>query len=96
MEQTSPVLTILEVIWQENCDKISRADFWVLFAKLVVEHTSKTSTSSGALIDYQFGRKDKTSCEAGSRRLPNSQNGLNAIQQVFVNQMGLTMDDAGK
>ena len=96
VEQTSPVLSILEVIWQQNCDKISRADFWVLFAKLVIERTSKTSTTpSGASIDYQYGRIDKTSCEAGNGRLPNGQNGLNTLQQVFVNQMGLTMDDAG-
>ena len=95
VESTSPVVTILEPIWQQYCDKISRADFWVLFAKLVIEFTAKTSTDSIS-INYQYGRKDKSSCEAGNGRLPNGQAGLNEIQRVFVKQMGLTMDDAGK
>ena len=95
VEPTSPVVTILEPIWQQNCDKISRADFWVLFAKLVLEYTAKTTTDSIS-ISYQYGRKDKKHCEAGKVRLPNGQAGLNEIQRVFVNQMGLTMDDAGK
>ena len=94
VEPTSPVVTILEPIWQQYCDKISRADFWALFAKLVVEYTAKTATDSIS-INYQYGRKDKTNCEAGSGRLPNAQDGLNAINQVFVKQMGLTIDDAG-
>ena len=29
--------TIIEPLWQEYCDKISRADFWVLFAKIAAE-----------------------------------------------------------
>ena len=95
VEPTSPVVAVMEPIWQHYCDKISRADFWVLFAKLVVEYTAKTSTDSIS-INYQYGRKDKTSCEAGSGRLPNAQDGIKAINQVFVKQMGLTLNDAGK
>ena len=29
--------TIIEPLWQEYCDKISRADFWVLFGKVAAE-----------------------------------------------------------
>ena len=97
VEPTSPVVTILEPIWQQNCDKISRADFWVLFAKLVLQYTAKQTNNGnyGISINYQYGRKDKKNCEAGSGRLPSAQDGLNEIQRVFVNQMGLTMNDAG-
>ena len=93
VESDSPVLTIMEPIWQRYCDKISRADFWTLFAKLVVEYTAKPSVVT---INYQYGRKDSTNCNAGSGRLPDAQGGLNTIRKVFVTQMGLTMSDAGK
>ena len=99
VEPTSPVVTILEPIWQQYCDKISRADFWVLFAILVLQYTAKQSGANGSYsisVNYQYGRKDKTNCEAGNGRLPNAQNGLKAIKKLFVNQMGLTMNDAGK
>ena len=93
VESDSPVLTIMEPIWQRYCDKISRADFWTLFAKLVVEYTAKPSVVT---INYQYGRKDSTNCNAGSGRLPDAQGGLNTIRKVFVTHMGLTMSDAGK
>ena len=98
VEPTSPVVTILEPIWQQYCDKISRADFWVLFAKLVLQYTALQNNNGfySISINYQYGRKDKKYCEAGKGRLPNAQNGVKAIKQLFVNQMGLTMNDAGK
>jgi hypothetical protein len=46
LEYDSPVVTIMEPLWQTYCDKISRADFWVMFAKLVVD------LSSGYNITY--------------------------------------------
>lgn len=64
----------------------------MLFATLVVQYTA---TPSGVHFNYQFGRKDSHSCNAGNGRLPDAQNGLNNIHQVFVNQLGLTMSDAG-
>jgi len=91
VESTSPVMTILEPIWQANCDKISRADFWALWAKMIVEYTAGYAIS----INYQFGRADNHNCEAGKNRLPSAQGGMGNITQVFVNQMGLTLNDAG-
>jgi catalase (peroxidase I) len=92
VEDTSAVLTIIESAWQESCDKISRADFWVLWAKLIVEYTALPQQIS---IDFQFGRKDNLACEIGAGRLPSAQKGITEITRVFVTQMGLTINDAG-
>lgn len=63
-----------------------------MFALMVVQYTAAPSPIN---IKYQFGRKDSHSCNAGNGRLPGAQNGLKNIYQVFVNQLGLTMSDAG-
>ena len=96
LEAESLVNSLLDPIWQEYCDSISRADFWVLIGKLVVE---KAALPDGLInIPYQYGRKDNLECSTGRGRLPNAQLGFegeNGIIQVFVNRMGLTLDDAG-
>ena len=92
VEETSLVNTVIEPLWQNYCDKISRADFWVLFAKLSMEYSDPTKSIK---LDYQYGRQDKTVCEIESDRLPDAQYGMDMIEQVFVKQMGLTLEDAG-
>ena len=89
IEITSPVFATIEPMWQQVCDKITRADFWALLGKAVVEK----SAGAGISINYQYGRKDNAVCTAGVGRLPSAQGGIGTIQKVFVNQMGLTMDD---
>ena len=92
LEAESLVNSLLDPIWQEYCDSISRADFWVLIGKLVVEKAALIN------IPYQYGRKDNLECSAGKGRLPSAQQGFegdNGIIQVFVKRMGLTLDDAG-
>ena len=96
LEAESLVYSLLDPLWQEHCDSISRADFWVLIGKLVVE---KAALPDGLInIPYQYGRKDNLECSAGKGRLPNAQHGFegeNGIIKVFVHRMGLTLDDAG-
>ena len=92
VEDTSLVLTVIEPMWQAYCDKISRSDFWVLFAKLALEFSDP---SKSIQLDYQYGRHDKTVCEPNVERLPDAQYGMEMLQKVFVNQMGLTINDAG-
>lgn len=82
----------IEPIWQSICDRISRADFWTLFGTVAVERAARFAIS----LTFQYGRHDKTECEGGAGRLPSSQGGLEELERIFVNQMGLTMDDAGK
>lgn len=87
LESTSLILSVLEPIWQSNCDKISRADFWALFAKLSIEKADPTGTIR---IPFQYGRVDTQSCSAGAGRLPSAQNFDDAYSQVFQTQMGFT------
>jgi len=90
-EPTSLVNAVMEPIWQSVCDRISRADFWVLFGKLAVEAAASLPVS----LVYQYGRRDNLVCEAGGGRLPDGQGDIADINRVFVNQMGLTVKEAG-
>lgn len=93
VEFDSPIFTVIEPLWLKWCDKISRADFWVLFAKMVVQFADPTGTFP---VDFEFGRVDTHSCNAGAGRLPLPQFGEIELERVFVRQMGLTLDDAGQ
>jgi len=81
----------IEPIWQTICDRISRADFWALFGTIAVERAARHAIS----LTFQYGRRDKLRCEGGAGRLPNAQGGREELQRIFVDQMGLTMNDAG-
>ena len=91
IEPNSLVNTVIEPAWQSVCDRISRADFWVLYAILILQRAEPTGVMT---IPFQYGRRDSHSCEAGASRLPNAQLGLDEFMRVFVTQMGLTMHDA--
>jgi hypothetical protein len=92
VEPTSPITTIMEPIYQANCANINRADFFVLFAKFVVE---KSEPTGQIVLPFQYGRRETSDCSAGVGRDPDAQNGVDAITQSFVVQMGLTYADAG-
>jgi len=91
IESTSEVFTVLEPIWQNYCDKISRADFWALVAIIAIQQSEPTKT---IVLPFQYGRKDNLNCNAGAGRLPSPQLGISMLNTVFVNQMGLTLTDA--
>lgn len=92
--EDSLVYTVIEALWQAECDYISRADFWVLFAHFVIKNSEPTSYIN---LPFHYGRVDATSsCDAGSGRLPDSGRGMPAIEDTFVTAMGLTLDDGGK
>lgn len=91
VESFSPILTILEPIWQESCNLISRADFYALWAKVIIESIEPTHKIN---IPFQFGRLDNSNCNSGAGRLPDAQDGLKMIKKVFETQMGLTLHDA--
>ena len=96
LETESLVYSLLDPLWQQYCDSISRADFWVLIGKFAVE---KAALPDGNIkIPYYYGRKDNLGCSAGRGRLPDAQHGFegrNGIDEVFVKRMGLTREDAG-
>jgi hypothetical protein len=93
IEDTSVINTVLLPIWQKYCDLISLADFWVLVAQIGIKSADPTNTIFSP-FKFQYGRVDASSCSEGEGRLPSAQLGVGGIRQVFVNQMGLTLDDA--
>eukprot|EP01034_Spumella_vulgaris_P028169 gene28169-34985_t len=90
IESDSLVITLIEQIYLQYCNLMSRADFWVLFAKLAVEKSSDFNVT----IPYHFGRTDQAECNSGEGRLPNAGLGQDEFHRVFVKQMGLTLADA--
>ena len=93
LEVDSPVFSIVEPLWQEICDKISRADFWVMFARKVIQENVVAGDYFNMM--HYYGRPDNINCEAGEGRLPAAQGGITEITRVFMDQMGLTMEDVG-
>ena len=88
---TSIVNTVIEPMWQKYCDKMSRADFWVLFAKLALE---KADGSHSLNLPFQYGRKDAKECGVSSSRLMDNQRGEDDFFRVFLQQMQLSVNDA--
>jgi hypothetical protein len=86
------VTVVLEPIWQRVCGKITRADFWVLLAKLAIEEAFPAGVD--VTIPFAYGRHDATECQGGSGRLPGAAHGLEEIGRVFEVQMGLSEADA--
>lgn len=92
IQPTSYVTTFFEPIWQMYCESISRGDFWSLIGILSVQ---KADPSHSISIPFQYGRVDSKNCSTGAGRLPSAQLGSTGLTQTFVNQLGLTLDDAG-
>ena len=91
IEDTSLVMTQIEGLWQTYCDKISRADFWVLTAKLALA----ASTNNFLNVPFQYGRVDAKSCAEGTDRLPGGQYHLQSTANYFKSQLDLDISDAG-
>lgn len=89
IEANSLVTTVLDPIWQVYCDRISRADFWVMAAKWAVEWAEKTDPNF--VISYQYGRADKLSCDTPNERLPSGQLGSSQYTEFFKNRLGLSI-----
>lgn len=109
IESTSYVYTLIEPLWQNYCEYLTRADFWVLIGKFASELSAKPYSNTHKFgefitIPYQYGRKDNKQCNLGGLdepkyRLPSGQQGFhgsNGLEAVFIQRMGLTMDDVGK
>jgi hypothetical protein len=87
---TTLVVTVMDPIWQEYCDQISRADFWALFAKLTLDYAA---SSSSLVNNFYYGRVDTTDCAAGEGRLPGAQAGQDGFQSFFVDQLGFSLSE---
>lgn len=96
IEADSIVSTVFEPMWQNVCDKISRADFWAMLGKIVFEYSQYADQFGFETVEtpFSFGRKDSKECGAGKGRLPSAQGADLEIIRVFVSQMGLNYSDA--
>jgi len=83
-------MLLVEPIYQEVCDRISRADFVAMWGQMILKDALPPEASMD--IDFHFGRKDKVECDIGAEhRLPETQKGFSDFQRVFETQMGLTL-----
>ena len=70
-EEGSIVMQLLEPMYQQVCNLISRADFWILIGKLVL----KEAIHPPIEVAFQYGRLDNRDCEGGAGRQPDDQGG---------------------
>lgn len=92
----------LDTIWCTNCkltvlhrlkySHISKADFWVACANVVIRQTS-VNNGLDLKNTFRWGRVDATSCRGSGERLPRPA-GCDEIEEVFLMRMGLTWADA--
>ena len=68
---------------------MSRADYWVLVAQLVVEIHSVVDDPS---ILFRYGLPDSNNCPSSSSRLPVS-SGCTDVEDLFINRLGLNWTD---
>ena len=78
-------------MWAPFCHVISKADFWVLAAKVSVE---VTATAGDYEVPFRYGRATAAECGYAGDRLPAAEGGVEEIERVFVAAMGLTFRDA--
>mmetsp|Transcript_34986 Transcript_34986/g.79061 ORF Transcript_34986/g.79061 Transcript_34986/m.79061 type:complete len:498 (+) Transcript_34986:240-1733(+) len=87
----------LENIYEDFCKTVSLADFLVISAEAVMTASRKRvlDKNRGApKIDFKsqfkFGRETAKTCDGAADRLPNPENGCDAVKTTFVNAMGLS------
>eukprot|EP00438_Fugacium_kawagutii_P023359 Skav218622 [mRNA] locus=scaffold3208:159753:161471:- [translate_table: standard] len=88
-------------VYQQFCREVSLADFLVIAAEAVMMSTRARHLASNpeALpLDFRgrfrFGRATAISCAFAQGRLPNPEEGCNAVEETFLNGMGLTWTEA--
>jgi len=94
IESTSIAATVIESVWQKNCGLgISRADLWVLFAKLCAERSAALGGAT-VTVPFYYGRKDnKGTCNLSSSRQPDALATSFATTTSFFGKMSLSVDD---
>jgi len=71
---------------------ISRGDFWVASANAVI-HLTSVNNALDLRDTFMWGRKDSNICRGSGDRLPQA-SGCDQVEDVFMNKMGLEMEDA--
>jgi len=86
----------LELMWQEFCQEVSIADFFVIAAEALMEATAPRQHRgmwSGSLRrNFKFGRQ--TALQCSPEPLPNPTHACDAVEEVFIERMGLSPEQA--
>ncbi|CAE7355462.1 unnamed protein product, partial [Symbiodinium necroappetens] len=91
----------LREVYQDFCTSVSLADFLVIAAEAVIMSTRarhETANPSAPRLDlrssFRFGRTTAVTCDFAAGRLPNPENGCDAVEQTFLDGMGLDWTEA--
>lgn len=91
----------IDSAYQHYCESVSLADFLVIAAEAVMtasrKHVTEADPSRSAIdfkSSFKFGRTTATACEWAHGRLPNPEDSCTAVQETFVDSMGLTWAEA--
>lgn len=82
----------LRQLYLQKYSHISKADFWIASANAVIRQTS-IGQSLDMKNSFRWGRRDADSCNRQGDRLP-STSGCSQTEDVFLNRMGMTWEDA--
>jgi len=86
----------LELMWQDFCTQVSIADFFVIAAEALMEVTAPQQDQQmwgqSFANNFRFGRQ--TALECHPEELPNPANSCDAVEDVFMNRMGLSATGA--
>lgn len=87
--------------YKDFCTSISLADFFVISAEAVMNISRKHTLDefpSRTPVEFRnkfmYGRTTALNCHFAEGRLPNPENGCSAVEETFVNSLGLTWDEA--
>jgi len=84
--------------YKTHCSEISLADFIVLAAEAVIAFSREYATGGNSDIDlrsnFRYGRTTAATCEFAEGRLPNPEESCGAVEETFVNRMGLSWRQA--
>ena len=91
----------IDTAYQHFCESVSLADFLVIAAEAVMtasrQHVTAADSTRSSLdfkSKFRYGRTTAKTCEWAHGRLPNPENSCAAVQETFVQSMGLTWGEA--
>jgi len=86
----------LEFMWQDFCTEVSIADFFVIAAEALMAATAPSQHrqlwAEAFATNFRFGRRTALECNPG--RLPDASHSCDAVEETFMNRMGLSAIEA--
>lgn len=88
----------LQSAYEQFCNSVSLADFLVIAAESVMTVTrgfalelprEQVPLGNHFSQNFKFGRTTATACESAATKLPNPERGCPAVQETFIDRLGL-------